>query len=73
MTFTDRAVEWLAARGYQPEYGARPLRRTIQREVDNELSRLLLDDRVPENGQVTVDVEDGRLAFRTQEATAPSP
>ena len=73
VTFTDRAVEWLAARGYQPEYGARPLRRTIQREVDNELSRLLLDGRVPENGQVTVDVEDGRLAFRTQEAAAPSP
>ncbi|WP_031104440.1 ATP-dependent Clp protease ATP-binding subunit [Streptomyces sp. NRRL S-146] len=73
VTFTDRAVEWLADRGYQPEYGARPLRRTIQREVDNELSRLLLDGRVPENGQVTVDVEDGRLAFRTQEAAAPSP
>ncbi|MEV8071149.1 hypothetical protein AB0P32_34450, partial [Streptomyces sp. NPDC085995] len=29
------AVDWLAQRGYQPEYGARPLRRTIQREVDN--------------------------------------
>ncbi|MEU6918472.1 ATP-dependent Clp protease ATP-binding subunit [Streptomyces olindensis] len=65
VTFTDRAVDWLAERGYQPEYGARPLRRTIQREVDNELSRLLLDGRVPEGGQVTVDVEDGRLAFST--------
>jgi ATP-dependent Clp protease ATP-binding subunit ClpC len=58
-------VEWLADRGYQPEYGARPLRRTIQREVDNELSRLLLDGRVEENGQVRVDVEDGHLAFST--------
>ncbi|MFF5980652.1 ATP-dependent Clp protease ATP-binding subunit [Streptomyces olindensis] len=65
VTFTDRAVDWLAERGYQPEYGARPLRRTIQREVDNELSRLLLDGRVPEGGQVTVDVEDGHLAFST--------
>ncbi|MFI7020923.1 ATP-dependent Clp protease ATP-binding subunit [Streptomyces sp. NPDC050164] len=71
VTFTDRAVEWLAESGYQPEYGARPLRRTIQREVDNELSRLLLDGRVAEGGQVTVDVEDGRLAFRTQSAAAP--
>ncbi len=59
------AVDWLAERGYQPEYGARPLRRTIQREVDNELSRLLLDGRVAKGGRVTVDVEDGRLAFRT--------
>ncbi|MFI8192713.1 ATP-dependent Clp protease ATP-binding subunit [Streptomyces sp. NPDC085946] len=69
--FTDAAVGWLARRGYQPEYGARPLRRTIQREVDNELSRLLLDGRVKEGGRVTVDVADGRLAFRTQETPAP--
>ncbi|MEU1913367.1 ATP-dependent Clp protease ATP-binding subunit [Streptomyces massasporeus] len=71
VTFTDRAVEWLAERGYQPEYGARPLRRTIQREVDNELSRLLLDGRVDEGGEVTVDVEDGKLMFRTQSPAAP--
>ncbi|MFF7039627.1 ATP-dependent Clp protease ATP-binding subunit [Streptomyces massasporeus] len=71
VTFTDRAVEWLAERGYQPEYGARPLRRTIQREVDNELSRLLLDGRVDEGGEVTVDVEDGKLMFQTQSPAAP--
>ncbi|MER6631004.1 ATP-dependent Clp protease ATP-binding subunit [Streptomyces sp. NPDC000987] len=65
--FTDAAVDWLAERGYQPEYGARPLRRTIQREVDNELSRLLLDGRVVEGGRVTVGVEDGRLAFATED------
>ncbi|MCX5330333.1 ATP-dependent Clp protease ATP-binding subunit [Streptomyces sp. NBC_00140] len=70
--FTDTAVDWLAQRGYQPEYGARPLRRTIQREVDNELSRLLLDSRVKEGGRVTVDLEGGHLAFRTQ-AETPTP
>ncbi|MFJ7137899.1 MULTISPECIES: ATP-dependent Clp protease ATP-binding subunit [Streptomyces] len=69
--FTDAAVDWLAERGYQPEYGARPLRRTIQREVDNQLSRLLLDGRVQEGGRVTVDSQDGRLTFRTQETPAP--
>ncbi|MFG3104446.1 ATP-dependent Clp protease ATP-binding subunit [Streptomyces sp. NPDC048182] len=71
--FTDAAVDWLAERGYQPEYGARPLRRTIQREVDNQLSRLLLDGRVGEGGRVVVDVEDGRLAFRTPEPQRPAP
>jgi ATP-dependent Clp protease ATP-binding subunit ClpC len=71
VTFTDRAVEWLADHGYEPEYGARPLRRTIQREVDNELSRLLLDGRVAEGGRVTVDVEDGRLTFQTQPTATP--
>ncbi|MGW7661103.1 ATP-dependent Clp protease ATP-binding subunit [Streptomyces sp. NPDC054756] len=65
--FTDAAVDWLSERGYQPEYGARPLRRTIQREVDNQLSRLLLDGRIGEGGRVTVDVADGRLDFRTEE------
>ncbi|MEU6369821.1 ATP-dependent Clp protease ATP-binding subunit [Streptomyces sp. NPDC046931] len=64
VTFSEAAVDWLAQRGFQPEYGARPLRRTIQREVDNQLSRLLLDGRIERGGRVEVDVEDGRLAFR---------
>ncbi|NEA98167.1 ATP-dependent Clp protease ATP-binding subunit [Streptomyces sp. SID13726] len=62
--FTDSAVDWLAERGCQPEYGARPLRRTIQREVDNHLSRLLLDGTVTEGGRVTVDAAAGELTFR---------
>jgi ATP-dependent Clp protease ATP-binding subunit ClpC len=61
--FTDAAVDLLARRGYQPEYGARPLRRTIQREVDNQLSRFLLDGRVEAGHRVVVDVEDGQLVF----------
>ncbi|MGW5096518.1 ATP-dependent Clp protease ATP-binding subunit [Streptomyces nodosus] len=77
VTFTERAVDWLAQRGFQPEYGARPLRRTIQREVDNQLSRLLLERGIERGGRVEVDVEAGRLAFRTEppapEETAPSP
>ncbi|MGJ3561636.1 hypothetical protein ACR6C2_38695 [Streptomyces sp. INA 01156] len=63
--FTDAAVDWLAQRGHQPEYGARPLRRTIQREVDNQLSRLLLDGSVRGGDRVTVDTADGNLTFRT--------
>jgi ATP-dependent Clp protease ATP-binding subunit ClpC len=66
--FTGGAVDWLAERGYQPEYGARPLRRTIQREVENQLSRLLLEGRVGDGGHVTVDVRDGHLALRTDGA-----
>ncbi|MEU3947654.1 ATP-dependent Clp protease ATP-binding subunit [Streptomyces sp. NPDC029526] len=69
--FTEDAVDWLARRGYQPEYGARPLRRTIQREVDNELSRLLLDGTLREGGRVTVATEDGRLAFRVAQTPPP--
>ncbi|MEU7057822.1 ATP-dependent Clp protease ATP-binding subunit [Streptomyces sp. NPDC046197] len=72
--FTAAAVDWLAQRGFQPEYGARPLRRVIQREVDNELSHLLLDGRIGAGGRVTVDVEDKRLVFRTEAGrSAPGP
>ncbi|MGW5430821.1 ATP-dependent Clp protease ATP-binding subunit [Streptomyces sp. NPDC004059] len=73
VTFTDAAVDWIAERGYQPEYGARPLRRTIQREVDNQLSRLLLNGTISEGSRVTVDVRDGRLDFRPQETRPPAP
>ncbi|KUN90096.1 AAA family ATPase [Streptomyces bungoensis] len=71
VAFTDGAVDWLAERGYQPEYGARPLRRTIQREVDNQLSRLLLDGQITSGSRVTVDVADGRLDFRAEENPPP--
>ena len=61
--FAPAAVDWIAEHGYQPEFGARPMRRTIQREVDNQLSRMLLDGKITAGEQVTVDVQDGRLAF----------
>ncbi|MFG2191953.1 ATP-dependent Clp protease ATP-binding subunit [Streptomyces sp. NPDC048639] len=73
--FTPEAVDWLAHRGYQPEYGARPLRRTIQREVDNHLSRLLLSGRLQSHSHVVVDVADGKLTIhmeRAEELEAPA-
>ncbi|MEI5519102.1 ATP-dependent Clp protease ATP-binding subunit [Streptomyces brasiliscabiei] len=63
--FGEQAVDRLARTGHQPEYGARPLRRTIQREVDTPLSRLLLDGELPYGSRVVAEVENGRLAFRT--------
>src|SRR5215472_14073853 len=63
--FTPAAVDWIAEHGYQPEFGARPMRRTIQREVDNQLSRMLLDGQVASGQEVTVDVADGQLTFKT--------
>ncbi|WP_344321697.1 ATP-dependent Clp protease ATP-binding subunit, partial [Streptomyces macrosporus] len=66
--FTPQAVEWLARHGYQPEYGARPLRRTIQREVDNPLSRMLLGGELGPRTRVRVDVEDGSLVFHKDTA-----
>jgi ATP-dependent Clp protease ATP-binding subunit ClpC len=61
--FTPEAVDWIAEHGYQPEFGARPMRRTIQREVDNQLSRMLLDGQIRVGQEVTVEVGGGRLVF----------
>ncbi len=72
LEITPAAVDWIAEHGYQPEFGARPMRRVIQREVDNELSRRLLDGQVNPGQQVTVDVRDGHLTFTAQEQPVPA-
>jgi len=61
--FTPPSVDWIAEHGYEPEFGARPMRRTIQREVDNRLSRMLLDGQIRAGQEVTVEVGGGRLVF----------
>ncbi|WP_327365670.1 ATP-dependent Clp protease ATP-binding subunit [Streptomyces sp. NBC_01217] len=69
---TPAAVDWLTQRGYQPEYGARPLRRTIQREVDNRLSRMLLDGNLRPHSRLRIDVADGELTIRNEEEPLPA-
>ncbi|WP_052684770.1 ATP-dependent Clp protease ATP-binding subunit [Lentzea aerocolonigenes] len=59
----DEAVGWLAARGYVPEYGARPLRRTIARELDRRLSRALLTGELHSGQHVVVTVTDSSLTL----------
>ena len=70
LEISPEAVDWLAQRGFQPEYGARPLRRTIQRELDNRLSRLLLNADLAPGQTVRVGTADGQLTFAVQ---SPSP
>jgi len=67
--FSADAVDWISEHGHQPEFGARPLRRTIQREVDDRIADLLLDDELTEGGRVRVDVANGALVF---EVSAPA-
>ncbi|NJC83195.1 ATP-dependent Clp protease ATP-binding subunit [Planosporangium mesophilum] len=63
---TPEALNWLAEHGYEPQFGARPLRRVIQREVDNKLSEMLLDGRLSPEQHVKVDARDGHLEFIVQ-------
>ena len=68
--FTQEATELLAEEGFDPEFGARPLRRTIQRRVDNDLSRMVLDGSLNPGDEVVVGAEEGKLTFEVLESTA---
>jgi ATP-dependent Clp protease ATP-binding subunit ClpC len=70
LEFTDDAVELLAREGFDPEFGARPLRRTIQRLVENELSRMVLDGSAGEGDKISVDAQDGELRFELEAGAA---
>ncbi len=61
--FTDAAVALIAEEGFDPEFGARPLRRTIQRRVDNVLSRMVLDGSLERGGKLVVGAGEGKLGF----------
>ena len=62
--YTDAAVSWIAEAGYDPEFGARPVRRVIQHSVLNELSKSILSGSVDRFSVITLDAEDGKLLFR---------
>ena len=61
--FTDEAVALISEEGFDPEFGARPLRRTIQRRVDNVLSRMVLDGSLERGDKLVVGAGEGKLAF----------
>ena len=60
---SDEAVEYLANAGYDPQYGARPLRRAIQRLLEDPLSERLLAGEIDPGQHVRVDLADGALQF----------
>ena len=69
LSLDDEAKEWLANKGYDPIYGARPLKRVIQQEVQDPLAKLILKGDVLDGQTVSVSELDGHLAFNTGSAT----
>jgi ATP-dependent Clp protease ATP-binding subunit ClpB len=63
LSVTSAAEAWLGKAGYDPDFGARPLRRVIQREVEDPLALALLEGRYPEGSTVTVDEADGSVTL----------
>ncbi|MFY9608302.1 MAG: AAA family ATPase, partial [Blastocatellia bacterium] len=66
LELSEEAKAHLARSGYDPVYGARPLKRAIQREIETPLSRLILTGEVRDNSTIRVDVADSKIVFSTQ-------
>jgi ATP-dependent Clp protease ATP-binding subunit ClpB len=66
MDATPEAIDYLAEKGYDPQYGARPVKRVIQREVLNQLSKEILAGKVTTDSIILLDAFDGQLVFRNQ-------
>ena len=63
ISITEEAVNLIARQSYDPQYGARPVKRMMQRELLNELSRMILADEVDKTKPIEVTVRDGKLSF----------
>jgi ATP-dependent Clp protease ATP-binding subunit ClpB len=61
---TDKALHLLAEMGYDPQFGARPLKRVIQRQVLNELSKMILAGNVSKDSEIEIDIENEHIIFR---------
>ena len=64
LDFTDRALAFLSEKGYDPQFGARPVKRVIQKLVLNELSKELLGGKVNKERPITIDFDGNKLVFR---------
>ncbi|MDM1293244.1 ATP-dependent chaperone ClpB [Sphingobacterium sp. N143] len=69
ITASDDAMDWLAQLGYDPIYGARPLKRVIQKRILNELSKEILSGKVSRDSVIRLDVFDGQFVFINKQET----
>ena len=69
LSLDDKARHWLGNAGYDPVYGARPLKRVIQRELQNPLAGFILEGRITPGEKIHVSVKDGKLAINGEAVT----
>jgi ATP-dependent Clp protease ATP-binding subunit ClpB len=63
ITLTEKAADWIAGQGFDPQFGARPVKRIIQRNILNELSKMILSGSVKQDKPVVIDLQQGKLLF----------
>ncbi|MGZ6652221.1 MAG: AAA family ATPase, partial [Solirubrobacteraceae bacterium] len=73
LELTEAACVLIAREGYDPVYGARPLRRFIQREVETRIGRALIAGEIPDGATITVDADEDKLVVRWREAAVEEP
>ena len=66
ISITEKAIDKLADIGYDPQFGARPLKRVVQKEVLNELSKMILSGKLNKDESIVVDVKDDQIVFRNK-------
>ncbi len=70
LTISDKAKEYLANKGYDPAFGARPLRRVIEKEVETPLAMKIISGEIREGDTVLIDVEDGKIVVKRANESA---
>lgn len=68
LNVSDRAIEKIVEIGFDPIFGARPLKSTIQREIENVLAKKILDGKFKEKDKILVDFEDDKFTFKKEES-----
>lgn len=68
LEITDKAVKWLAEKGFDPQFGARPVKRVIQKEVVNKLSKQILNGEIDNKDEIIIDKNESGLIFRKRDA-----
>ena len=64
ISFSEEFVEYMSTKGYEPSYGARPIKRLMQKELVNLLAKSILDGRVHRDSEILVDVSGGEILVR---------
>ena len=64
LEFSDKMVDYLANNAYDPHYGARPLRRYIQKEIETSLAKKILANEVHEKSNVLIDLDNNHIVFK---------
>jgi ATP-dependent Clp protease ATP-binding subunit ClpC len=72
LKITNEVLDFLLDKGYEPEYGARPLRRAVERYLEDPLADELLKGALPKSSKITVAITENALRFQAQAAKAPA-